>query len=78
MFKYTLLTAAGAALSYGCCLWLLPDNSLWTFLGRLCIVCILFPTVWVAATFRTEEFRGMLRLGGRILGKFLPGRKTNS
>ena len=77
MLKYTLLTAAGAALSYGCCVWLLPANTLLTFLGRLVLVCLIFPTVWVAATFRTEEFRGMLQLARRLLGKFLPRGKTS-
>ena len=77
MLKYTLLTAAGAALSYGCCVWLLPANTLLTFLGRLCLVCMIFPAIWVAATFRTEEFRGMLQLARRILGKFLPRGKTS-
>ena len=77
MGKYTLITLAGAALSYGCCMWLLPANSLLTFLGRLGIVCVIFPSVWVISTFRTEEFRGMLQLAGRILGKFLPRSKAD-
>ena len=78
MFKYTLLTLTGGALSYGCCQWLFPTNSPLTFLARLCIVCIIFPAVWVAATFRTAEFRGMLQLGQRILSKFLPRGKADS
>ena len=77
MGKYTLITLAGAALSYGCCMWLLPANSLLTFLGRLGIVCVIFPSVWVISTFRTEEFRGMLQLAGRILGRFLPRSKAD-
>ena len=76
MAKYTLLTAVGAALSYGCCLWLLPANSLLTFLGRLCLVCVIFPTVWIGATFRTAEFRGMWQLGMRIVKKLLPGKRA--
>jgi len=55
-------------------LWLLPANSLLTFLGRLCLVCVIFPTVWIGATFRTAEFRGMWQLGMRVVKKLLPGK----
>ena len=67
MGKYTVLTLAGATLCYGCCVWLLPENSLVTFLGRLCIVCIVFPAVWIGATFRTTEFRAMYQLAMGLL-----------
>ena len=74
MVQYTLLTAVGAAVSYGCCVWLLPHNSLLTFLGRLCIVGVVFPGIWIGATFRTAEFRAMWKLGLRLLGRFLPSK----
>ena len=74
MAKYTLLTVVGAALSYGCCVWLLPHNSLFSFLARLCVVCVVFPGVWIGATFRTAQFRAMWKLGMRLAGKFLPSK----
>jgi hypothetical protein len=78
MGKYTLLTIIGAALCYGCCTWLVPHNSLLTFLIRLGIVCLIFPTVWIAATFRSTEFKSMWQLGMRLVGKFLPKGKSHS
>jgi len=78
MVKYTLLTIVGAALCYGCCIWLVPHNSLLTFLIRLGIVCLVFPTVWIAATYRSTEFKAMWQLGMRLVGKFLPKGKSLS
>ena len=75
MTKYTLLTLIGAALCCACSLWLAPGNSLLTFLMRLGIVCVIFPTVWIGATFRTPEFKAMLQLALRLAGRFLPKRK---
>ena len=46
-----------------------------TFLLRLGIVCVIFPTVWIGATFRTPEFKAMLQLALRLAGRFLPKRK---
>ena len=75
MTKYTLLTLIGAALCCACSLWLAPGNSLLTFLMRLGIVCVIFPTVWIGATFRTPEFKAMLQLALRLAGRFLPKHK---
>lgn len=75
MVWYTVLTLVGAALCYGCCLLLAPGNSLKTFVIRLGLVCVIFPAVWIGATFRSTEFKGMRSLAMRILGKFIPGRK---
>lgn len=78
MVKYTLLTFVGAALCYACSLWLAPGHSLLTFLARLGIVCLIFPTVWIGATFRSTEFKAMWQLGIRLVGKFLPKGKSHS
>lgn len=71
MAWYTLLTLAGSVLCYGCCMVLVPENSMISFLARLGIVCVLFPTVWLCATFRSPEFKGMWKLAMGILGKFV-------
>ena len=71
MAKYTLLTVIGAALCYGCSMLIAPGNTVWTFLVRAVIICIIFPGVWIAATFRTEEFKGMVQMAKRILGRLI-------
>jgi len=68
MGKYTLLTAVGAALCYLCCLWIAPGNTFLTFCVRLGVVCVLFPAVWIAATFRSAEFRYCINKAKSILG----------
>ncbi|MBQ2383066.1 MAG: hypothetical protein IIV61_03405 [Oscillospiraceae bacterium] len=75
MAWYTVLTLASGALCYGCCMALAPGNSVVTFLARLGIVCVIFPAVWICATYRSAEFKGMWKLATRILGKFIPGHK---
>ena len=75
MTKYTLLTLVGSVLCFVCCVTVAPGNSLLTFLLRLGIVCVIFPTVWIGATFRTPEFKAMLQLAMRLLGRFLPKHK---
>jgi hypothetical protein len=75
MAWYTLLTLAGAALCYFCCTALVPGNSMLTFLARLGIVCIIFPAIWIGATFRSAEFKGMWKLAMRIFGKILSARQ---
>ena len=75
MTKYTLLTAVGCAVCCVCCVTFAPGNSLLTFLLRLGIVCVIFPAVWIGATFRTTQFRAMRQLALRLLGRFLPRRK---
>ena len=57
MLKYSAITVAGAAVSAMVCTWAAPGNTLMTFLVRLVIVCVIFPGVWVAATWRTEELK---------------------
>ena len=74
MAKYTLLTMVGSALCCICCVTIAPGYSLLSFLLRLGIVCIVFPAVWIGATFRTAEFRAMWKLGLRLLGRFLPSK----
>lgn len=71
MAKYTLLTAAGAGLCYLCCQWIAPGNTVWTFLLRTVIICVVFPSVWIVATFRTEEFKGMVQMAKRLLCRMI-------
>ena len=72
MVKYTVMSALGAAISWGLCVWVAPENSVATFFIRLAIICVVFPLVWVGCTFRTEEFRYCLN---RIKGMTGFGRK---
>ena len=74
MALYTLVTFIGATLCYGCCLVLMPDNTIITFIVRLIIVCVVFPAVWICATFRSTEFKGMWKLVTGVFKKF-SGRK---
>lgn len=69
MLKYTLLTIAEAGLCYLCCQWIAPDNSFITFCIRLCLVCVVFPSVWIVATWRSDEFRNMIGIAKRFIGK---------
>lgn len=69
LIQYTLITAMGAGLSYACCQWISPKNSLISFAIRLCIVCVIFPSVWVAITHRTKEFHNMLCMVKRLIAK---------
>ena len=69
MAFYTVLTVVGCLACNGLSQWLAPGNSFWTFAGRLVIVGVTFPTVWIAATFRTREFTAMLAIAGRFVKK---------
>lgn len=69
MAGYTMLSAMGAALCYGVCIWIAPANSLMSFLTRLAAICVIFPLVWIAVTHRMAEFKGMLNIAKRFAGK---------
>lgn len=69
MLKYSALTLIGAAICSGICTTLAPENSPVSFLVRLCLICVTFPTVWVACTFRTNEFRYCLGRAKGLLGR---------
>ncbi len=57
MVSYSLLNLMAAAGSFVLCLGIFPQNSPLSFFGRLLIVCIVFPALWLITTFKTEEFR---------------------
>lgn len=71
MAFYTLLNFVAAALSFGICLIAFPQNTAITFLARLLTVCIIFPTLWLLLTHRSEEFKTMLASAKRLLGRRL-------
>lgn len=69
MLKYTVLTLLGAVLCYGASSWLAPDNTMVSFLVRLCLTVVIFPVVWVGCTFRTEEFKYCLTRARLMFGR---------
>ena len=69
MLRYTLLTFVGAVVSRELCVLLMPENSITSFLVRMCVICVVFPLIWVGCTFRTEEFKYcIMRIKG-LLGR---------
>ena len=66
---YTLLNLVGAVLCYFVCLAVAPGYSLKTFLIRLAVIVIIFPTLWLVLTHRTREFQHLLNVLKRFLGK---------
>lgn len=69
MAGYTALNVVGAVMCYLLCTYLAPGYSLKTFLVRLVVICLIFPTVWLAITHKTGEFRQLLRIANNLLGK---------
>ena len=69
MAKYTILSFAGALLSCGACVMISPDNTGISFVVRLCLICVIFPLVWVGCTFKTKELRYCLMRIQAIIGK---------
>lgn len=68
MLGYTLVSALGASLSYAACVMIVPENTLISFLVRLVLICVIFPLVWVACTFKTKDFRYCLMRVKALLG----------
>ena len=57
VLSYSLLNLVTAAASFGLCLWIFPQNSLLSFCGRLIIIAVVFPAIWILTTFKTNEFK---------------------
>ena len=68
---YTAINFGGAVLCSFICSFVAPNNSLKSFLIRLVIVCVTFPTVWLVITYKTDEFRHLLNIAKRLVGKRL-------
>ena len=68
---YTAINFGGAVLCSFMCTLVAPNNSLKSFLIRLVIVCVTFPTVWLVITYKTDEFRHLLNIAKRLVGKRL-------
>lgn len=69
MGGYTVLTVVGCCVCVGLCSVISPDNSPVSFLLRLGVTCVVFPLVWLAFTFRSEEFRYCLLRVKALFGK---------
>lgn len=54
---YTLINLGGCALCWYAGVALAPDNTAVAFLVRLGVICVIFPLIWIATTFKTTEFR---------------------
>jgi O-antigen/teichoic acid export membrane protein len=57
MTGYTLLAAVGGCAAYGLCVWVMPGNSLMSFLVRAVVAGVVYGVIWVAITCRSREFR---------------------
>ena len=66
---YTVINFAGAVICAVVCLKIAPANSAVSFLVRLIAVCIIFPAIWLALTYKTDEFKYITGLVKRILGR---------
>ncbi len=69
MAKYTFISFSGAVACCALCVLLAPENSLISFVVRLCVICVLFPSVWIGCTFRSEEYRYCIHRVKGMLGK---------
>ena len=57
MILYTFINVVGAISCSVLSIRLAPENSLLTFVIRLIIICMIFPSIWVVFTYRTTEFK---------------------
>ena len=69
---YTGINLAMAVLCAVLGNWIAPANTLLSFCIRLIIICILFPATWLLLTYRSNEFKTMLTVAKRLLGRKLP------
>lgn len=69
MVGHTALNLLGAVMCYVLCSWLAPDNSLRACLIRLAVICLVFPTIWIAVTHKTKEFQHLLSIAKNLLKK---------
>ncbi len=67
ILSYTAINFGSAVVCCLLCLWLAPENSLITFLIRLIVVCIVFPSIWLITTYRTYEFNYLFGMMKRLL-----------
>lgn len=64
---YTLINLTGAVSCYFIGILVAPGHSLTTFLIRLSIVCILFPSLWLITTHNTAEYKHLLDIAKRLV-----------
>ena len=69
MLKYTVINLVGTAVCLVIGLGLFPENTALSFLGRLGLICVSFPMVWMVCTWRTTELKYMLKLARRLLSR---------
>ena len=66
---YTLINILGAFICRTICLAVMPQNTMLSFLVRLVIVCIVFPTIWLVTTHRFAEFKQLLGIAKGFISK---------
>jgi O-antigen/teichoic acid export membrane protein len=64
---YTLLSAIGCAAAYLVCMYVMPENSLRSFVVRFFLAGIVFGVIWLGATGRSEEFKYVLNRVKRFI-----------
>ena len=69
MLRYTAINLLGVLASGLVCISVAPGNSLMTFLLRLAMICVIFPGTWVVLTWKTPEFKYLLNLAKKLLGR---------
>lgn len=69
MVRHTALNIVGALACYFLCTSLAPGYSLKTFLIRLALVGLIFPTIWIVVTHKTAEFQHLLGIAKKLLGR---------
>jgi hypothetical protein len=67
MAWYTLLSAIGCAAAYLVCMYVMPENSLRSFVVRFFLAGIVFGVIWLGATGRSEEFKYVLNRVKRFI-----------
>ena len=69
--SYTLLNLIGAVICCYVCVWAAPYYSIKSFLIRLILVCVIFPTIWIVTTYKSAEFQHLLSIAKGLFGRVL-------
>lgn len=69
MAWYTMINLVGALLCGLLCTAVAPAYSAISFVIRLAVICVVFPTLWILLTHKTYEFGYLLNISKRLLGK---------
>jgi hypothetical protein len=66
---YTVLNLTGGVVCYLVCVTISPANTALSFLLRMAVVCVIFPSLWLVTTHRSAEFLHLLGIAKGFLSR---------